>query len=189
MKSLALFASGKGSNAKNIISFFKDHPSVRIALVVSSHKEAGVIEVAHQAHLPCHILDKKEYYGSGDLLMKLLTNKKIDGIVLAGFIWLIPQYLLENFPKAIINIHPALLPAYGGKGMFGFNVHEAVWSNKEKKSGISIHQVNEHYDDGEIIFQAVCDLDPKDMPTDIAQKVQQLEYTHYPKVIESYFSD
>jgi phosphoribosylglycinamide formyltransferase 1 len=189
MKSLALFASGKGSNAKNIISFFKDHPSIRISLVVSSHKEAGVIEVARKAHVPCHILDKKEYYGSGDHLMKLLEDKKIDGIVLAGFIWLIPLYLIERYPDAIINIHPALLPAYGGKGMFGFNVHEAVWSNKEKKSGITIHQVNAHYDDGKIIFQTMCSLDPMDTPTDIAQKVQQLEYAHYPKVIESYFSD
>jgi phosphoribosylglycinamide formyltransferase-1 len=188
MKSIAIFASGKGSNAKNIIKFFKDHPSIEIKLLVSSHKDAGVIQVAKAAHLPFYILDKKEYYGSGDHLVIELKNNNIDGIVLAGFIWLIPEYLIELYPQGIINIHPALLPKYGGKGMYGSHVHEAVWKNHESMSGITIHEVNSSYDEGKIIFQTTCALNKEDMPDDIALKVHALEYAYYPKIIESYFN-
>lgn len=187
MKSLALFASGRGSNAKNIIEYFKDHPSIKIKLLVSSHKDAGAVQVAKSSHLACYILDKKEYYGSGDQLVKELSNNKIDGIVLAGFIWLIPEYLIQLYPQRIVNIHPALLPKYGGKGMYGLHVHEAVWKNRESISGITIHEVNSSYDEGAIIFQKTCVLEKDDMPEDIALKVHALEYAYYPKTIESFF--
>ena len=186
--SLAIFASGKGSNAKNLISYLHKKRLLKIGLIVSSHKEAGVIEIAKKENIQHYILDKKEYYGSGDQLIKVLSDHKIDGIVLAGFIWLIPEYLLSLFPHRIINIHPALLPKYGGKGMYGAHVHEAVWNNKESKTGITIHEVNDHYDEGKIIFQASCEIDKSDLPIDIAQKVHQLEYDHYPRIIESLFT-
>jgi phosphoribosylglycinamide formyltransferase-1 len=188
MKSLAIFASGKGSNAKNIIQYFKKNKGIKIALIVSSHKEAGVLDIAKEEKIPAYILDKKEYYGTGDQLLDMLNAYAVDGIILAGFLWLVPMYLIECYLHKIINIHPALLPKYGGKGMYGMHVHEAIWKNKEKITGITIHEVNARYDEGKIIFQASIRLDPFDTPHDIAQKVHQLEYQHFPKVIEDYFS-
>lgn len=187
MKNIAIFASGQGTNAKNIIHYFKGHDQLAIALIVSSNPKAGVLEVAAQAGIPSIILDKKEYYGSGEALRRSLDHHDIDGIVLAGFLWLIPAYLLEKYGRAVINIHPALLPKYGGKGMYGMHVHQTVWANREPISGITIHEVNPHYDEGNIIFQATCKVSTLDTPDDIAQKIHQLEYIHYPKVIEKYF--
>lgn len=187
MKQLAIFASGQGTNAKNIIDYFKGHPDLAIGLIVSSQAKAGVLEVAARAGIPSMILDKKEYYGSGDELQRTLHAYNIKGIVLAGFLWLIPSYLLERYENEMINIHPALLPKYGGKGMYGMHVHQAVWSNRDQVTGITIHEVNAHYDEGRIIFQARCPVAPEDTPDDIAQKVHQLEYKHYPPVIEDYF--
>jgi phosphoribosylglycinamide formyltransferase 1 len=187
MKSLAIFASGKGSNADHIIHYLKGHSALRISLVVTSHAQAGVVQIAMKHGLPYRILDRKDYFGSGDELIDHLDSYDISGIILAGFLWLVPRYLIELYPDQIINIHPALLPAYGGKGMYGMHVHEAVWQQKEKKTGITIHQVNEKYDKGKIIFQAACAIDPEDTPLDIAQKVHQLEYRHFPRVIEEYF--
>ncbi len=187
MKSLAIFASGRGSNAKNIIRYFRQSKDISIRLIVSSHAEAGVLDIAREEGIPFLVLDKKEYYGSGESLMKALSKHQIDGIVLAGFLWLVPTYLIERFPHALINIHPALLPKYGGKGMYGMHVHEAVWKNKENHTGITIHEVNERYDEGKILFQATCVLSPLDMPEDIARKVHELEYEHYPRVIGEYF--
>ncbi len=186
-KSLAIFASGKGSNAKNIIQYFKNNKDLKIALIVSSHKEAGVLALAREEKIPAYILDKKEYYGTGEHLIRELNNHRVDGIILAGFLWLVPMYLIEGYPRKIINIHPSLLPKYGGKGMYGMHVHEAVWKNKEKMTGITIHEINTRYDEGKIIFQASIMLDPLDTPHDIAQKVHHLEYKHFPKVIEDYF--
>ncbi len=188
MKSLAIFASGRGSNAKNIIRYFRQSKDLRIRLIVSSHEKAGVLDIAREEGIPFLVLDKKEYYGSGEGLMKVLSKYQIDGIVLAGFLWLVPTYLIERFPHAMINIHPALLPKYGGRGMYGMYVHEAVWKNKENHTGITIHELNERYDEGKTLFQATCALSPQDMPEDIAQKVHELEYEHYPRVIEEYFS-
>lgn len=188
MKSLAIFASGRGSNAKNIIQYFRHSKDIRIRLIVSSHEKAGVLDIAREEGIPFVVLDKKEYYGSGESLMKTLSKYQIEGIVLAGFLWLIPTYLIERYPHAMINIHPALLPKYGGRGMYGMFVHEAVWKNQEKLTGITIHELNERYDEGKTLFQATCALSPQDMPEDIAQKVHELEYEHYPRVIEEYFS-
>lgn len=187
MKSLAIFASGRGSNAKNIIRYFRQSKDLRIRLIVSSHEKAGVLDIAREEGIPFLVLDKKEYYGSGEGLMEVLSKYQIDGIVLAGFLWLVPTYLIERFPHAMINIHPALLPKYGGRGMYGMYVHEAVWKNKENHTGITIHELNERYDEGKTLFQATCALSPQDMPEDIAQKVHELEYEHYPRVIEEYF--
>lgn len=187
MRQLAIFASGQGTNAKNIIQYFKGHPHLKIGLIVSSHSKAGVLEVSAQAGIPYVVLDKKEYYGSGDEILRVLSTHHIDGIVLAGFLWLVPSYILERYDHSIINIHPALLPKYGGKGMYGMRVHQAVWANHETITGITIHEVNAQYDEGKTIFQAKCPVMPLDTPEDIAHKVHQLEYTHYPKVIEGYF--
>ena len=188
MKSLAIFASGRGSNAQNIIRYFRQSKSIRIRLIVSSQAKAGVLDIARNEGIPFLVLDKKEYYGSGESLIKNLNHYQIDGIVLAGFLWLVPTYLLEKYPHAIINIHPALLPKYGGKGMYGMHVHEAVWKNKENHTGITIHEVNERYDEGKTLFQATCPLSTHDLPEDIALKVHELEYEHYPRVIEEYYA-
>lgn len=188
MKSIAIFASGKGSNAKNIIQYFKNNNKIKIALIVASHRGAGVLDIATEEKIPSYILDKKEYFGTGEQLQQKLMKYNIDGIVLAGFHWLIPLYLIENFPHKIINIHPALLPKYGGKGMYGMHVHDAVWKNKEKITGITVHEVNAKYDEGQIVFQASTTIDPMDMPLEIAQKVHILEYKHFPMIIENYFS-
>jgi len=187
LRRIAIFASGQGTNAKNIIEYFKGNNQLCIGLIVSSHPKAGVLEVAAKAGIPSLELDKKEYYGSGDSLRRSLKAYAIDGIVLAGFLWLVPSYLLEKYENGIINIHPALLPKYGGKGMYGMRVHQTVWANRDSTTGITIHEVNARYDEGKILFQASCPVSPLDTPDEIAKKVHQLEYTHYPKVIEEYF--
>lgn len=183
MTRIAIFASGRGSNARNIINYFKNNPSISISMIISNKQTAPVLDIGKQFDINTLVINRVSFYDSDDLL-SVLKEHKIDFIVLAGFLWLIPPYLVQNYNGRIINIHPALLPKYGGKGMYGMNVHKAVFQAKEKESGITIHFVNEHYDEGNIIFQATCPIDETDTPTSIAQKVHQLEYKHFPIIIE-----
>lgn len=182
-KRIAIFASGSGSNAENIYDYFKSNDKVEISLILTNNSTAKVIERASRLVIPCEIFDRETFYKT-TIIVDLLKNKNIDLIVLAGFLWLIPEQLVKAFPDKIINIHPALLPKYGGKGMYGDKVHETVVGNGEKESGITIHFVNEKYDEGNIIFQAKCEVLPTDNASDLAQKIHALEYQHFPVVIE-----
>jgi phosphoribosylglycinamide formyltransferase-1 len=182
MKRIAIFGSGAGSNAENIIKHFEDHDDARVWLVVSNRKNAGILDRATRLGVRTMVLTPD---GDDAGLVRKLQEARIDLIVLAGYLKLIPQALLEAFPNRIINIHPALLPDYGGPGMYGMRVHEAVIANGEAESGITIHFVNESYDEGEIIFQDTVDIEEGDSAEDLAYKVHQLEYRHYPGVIES----
>lgn len=181
VKRIAIFASGSGSNAQNIIEYFADNENIIVDSVWTNNPSAYVLERAKKCGIDSFIFSREEFKSTLFVVEKL-KNRNINLIVLAGFLWLIPSNLIQNF--RIINIHPALLPKYGGKGMYGMNVHQAVVENKEIESGISIHFVNEKYDEGEIIFQAVCPVLPSDSPEDVAEKVHQLEYKHFPEVIE-----
>lgn len=183
MKKIALFASGNGTNAQRIIEYFKDNKKVHVVLVASNKPDAFVLERAKRAGIPTFTFDKKDFFETNKVLHHLL-QEKIDWIVLAGFLWKIPESLLKTFPDRIINIHPALLPKYGGKGMYGMKVHEAVIQNKEKESGINIHYVNEHYDEGKTIFIAKCIVNSTDTPETLANKIHALEHEFYPKVID-----
>lgn len=183
MKHIAIFASGKGTNAESIIHHFKNHPSVKVALVVTNNPQAGVLKVAHSNKIISAIVSK-EFLNNEDKMLRLLKIQNIDAIVLAGFLQLIPRFLLQKFPKHIINIHPALLPKHGGKGMYGIKVHEAVIAGKETETGITIHYVNEHYDEGEVIMQKKITVTSSDTLETISQKVLALEHEWYPKTIE-----
>ena len=183
MKKVALFASGSGSNVQNISEYFQSNPHVEINLVLSNNPNAYVLERAKKLGIPTHVFTRDTFYNTREVV-KILEEAQTDFIVLAGFLWLVPQNLIHAFPNRIINIHPALLPKYGGKGMYGSKVHEAVILNGEKESGITIHYVNEHYDEGSVIFQASCTINPDDSPESLAEKVHQLEYEYYPKIIE-----
>lgn len=183
MKNIAIFASGSGSNAENIIRYFQKNDSIRVSLVLSNKSDAYVLERAHRLKVPCNVFPKEEWM-AGDEVLSVLQKHHIDFIVLAGFLVRVPDLLLHAYPDKIINIHPALLPKYGGKGMYGDRVHEAVVAAGEKESGITIHYINEHYDEGNTIFQATCPVLPSDSPEDVAQKVHALEYKHFPKIIE-----
>lgn len=183
MKNIAIFASGSGSNAERICRYFKGNSGVDIKLILSNNAEAGVLERARKLGVSHTVFSRETFYKTDQILEQLL-NLKIDLIVLAGFLWLIPSNLLKAFPNRIINIHPALLPDYGGKGMYGRHVHEAVIAAAEKKSGITIHFVNEAYDAGQIIFQETVDIEEGDTPDTLASKIHQLEHRHYPAVIE-----
>jgi len=183
VKHIAILASGSGTNALNIINYFKNSDKARVALVISNKSKAGVIEKAMLADVPVMLLTGRNHF-EDKRLSGFLLRQKIDLVVLAGFLLLVPPHLVAAFPNRIINIHPALLPKYGGKGMYGMKVHEAVIANKEKESGITIHYVNEKYDEGQVIFQARCPVEAGDTPETLAQKVHQLEYEHFPKVIE-----
>lgn len=187
MLNIAIFASGGGSNARKIIEYFKDSPDVSVALVVCNKQNAGVLDIARDYGIPSHLINRKSFYETGELL-NVLRDKEIQFLVLAGFLWLIPAYLVKAFPKRIVNIHPALLPKYGGKGMYGIHVHEAVKAAGDSESGITIHMVNEHYDEGDIVFQARCTLEANDEPSDIARKVLALEHRHFPEVIRDLVS-
>jgi phosphoribosylglycinamide formyltransferase 1 len=184
---IAIFASGSGSNAENIARYFKNHESIEISLILTNNKNAFVIERAKQLGIPYSIFDRDTFYGTENVL-KLLKERKIDFIVLAGFLWLVPGYLLKAFPDRIINIHPALLPKYGGKGMYGEKVHQAIVLAKEKESGITIHFVNEHYDEGQVICQYKCEVLESDSAETLAEKIHELEYKYFPKVIEEIVS-
>jgi len=178
---IALFASGSGSNAQNIIEYFSENEFVEVDSVWSNNPNAYAFERAKKFGIDTFVFTKDEFRNS-NFVVETLKKRNIDLIILAGFLWLIPVNLIQNFK--IINIHPALLPKYGGKGMYGLNVHRAVVENKDSESGISIHFVNEKYDDGEIIFQAKCPVLPTDSPEEVAIKVHQLEYKYFPEVIE-----
>lgn len=183
MLNLAIFASGGGSNAEAIIGYLKGHSELSVGLIVSNRQDAGVLNRAANHGIETLVIDRKEFYENKKITARL-ADAQIDLIVLAGFLWLIPKYLIEYFPNRVINIHPALLPKYGGKGMYGHHVHQAVFDNKEKESGITIHYVNENYDEGNVILQAHCPLLPTDQPEDIARKVLSLEHQVYPVAVE-----
>ncbi|HEY5824042.1 MAG TPA: phosphoribosylglycinamide formyltransferase [Cyclobacteriaceae bacterium] len=182
---IAIFASGNGSNAEEIIKYFQPHPSIEVALVLSNNKEALVLERAARFNIPTRVFTKSQFRES-DEVVNWLNDFKITHVVLAGFLWLIPKNLIHAFPGRIVNIHPALLPKFGGKGMYGLKVHEAVKLSGEKETGITIHSIDEKYDEGEMLFQISCIVNESDSPQDIATRVNQLEYEHYPKVIEEW---
>jgi phosphoribosylglycinamide formyltransferase 1 len=188
MRQLAIFASGTGSNARRIMEHFAGLPDLRVALVVSNRKDAGVLDIARNHGIPTCLLQRQEFYQS-DRLVGVLKEHRVDFIALAGFLWLVPPYLVQAYPARIVNIHPALLPKYGGKGMYGHHVHEAVKAAGDLESGITIHYVNEQYDDGDIVFQATCPLEPADTPDTIAGKVLALEHQHFPRVIAELMRD
>lgn len=182
MKSLILFASGQGSNAKAIINYFETNPEVSIDLIVCNNPNAGVIQMAKQEGIPLMLITKNSWT-KPDFLNKLVLQKP-DLIVLAGFLWKIPTTLVQAFQNKIINLHPALLPKYGGKGMYGMRVHEAVKAAGEAESGITIHWVNEDYDEGSILVQAHCRVLQKDTPEEIANRIHHLEHHFLPRTIE-----
>ncbi len=182
MLRIAIFASGNGTNAENIINYFTKSSIARVVLVLSNNKDAKVLERAERLHVNHLYFNRKDLYTT-DILLQLLV-KKADFIVLAGFLWKIPKSIIQVFPKKIVNIHPALLPKYGGKGMYGEFVHQEVKRNKELETGITIHYVDENYDEGAVVFQKNIALQLSDSIADIAQKVHQLEYRYYPEVIE-----
>lgn len=182
--SLVILASGNGTNAENIIKYFQATETAQVVRVLSNKKDAKVLARAEALNVPAQSFTKEEL-NDADHIGKLLEEIDPDLIILAGFLLKIPEYLVAAYPDKIVNIHPALLPNYGGKGMYGMNVHRAVVANKESFSGISIHYVNEHYDEGGIIFQAKTRLDSTDSPEDVAAKVHSLEYEHFPRVIEN----
>jgi phosphoribosylglycinamide formyltransferase-1 len=186
-KNIAIFASGEGTNAQRIIDFFKNSENVNIALVVSNKETANVLNRAKAASIETYLLNRTNFL-ENDTTIQFLKSKNIDLIVLAGFLWMIPENLVKAFPNKIINIHPALLPKFGGKGMYGMNVHKAVIEAKEKQSGISIHFVNEHYDEGEIISQHTCAVSENDTPETLAGKIHDLEYEFFPQAIEKVLS-
>ena len=181
--SIAIFASGGGSNARKIMEHFKDSEVGRVALVVCNKPNAGVLAIAAEYGIPTQIIDRQGFYETEDLL-EVLKQHNIEFIALAGFLWLIPGYLVQAFPQRMLNIHPALLPKYGGKGMYGHHVHEAVKAAGEAESGITIHFVNEKYDEGDYVFQAKCPVSPEDSPEDIARNVLVLEHRYFPEVID-----
>ena len=181
--SIALFASGAGSNAQKIIDYFRANSKVSVSLIVCNKPGAGVLDIAKRENIPTLLIEKETFF-RGNGYVDELKAAGIDFIVLAGFLWKVPPTLTAAWPNRIINIHPALLPRYGGKGMYGRHVHEAIIAAGEKESGITIHYVDDVYDNGDIIFQATCTIEEDDTPDSLAQKVHQLEHTHYPRVIE-----
>ncbi|MGN6178815.1 MAG: phosphoribosylglycinamide formyltransferase [Mucilaginibacter sp.] len=183
-KRIAIFASGSGSNAQKIMEHFKRSSEAEVVLILTNNPQAYVLQRADNFEVPSHIFTRKEFYESDDVI-RLLKNLQVDLIVLAGFLWLVPQSLLRAFPNRIINLHPALLPKYGGKGMYGDNVHKAVLANNEEESGITIHFVNEIYDEGEVIHQSRFKIEPGDTLEMIKFKGQQLEHQHFPRVVEN----
>lgn len=183
MKKIAIFASGSGSNAENIIQYFAQKPQFCVKSVFCNVPDAYVLERAKKYRIPSFVFNREEFRNP-DKVFRQLQEQEIDFIVLAGFLWLMPSFITAAWPNKIVNIHPALLPAYGGKGMYGHHVHEAVIAAGEKESGITIHYVNDHYDQGAIIFQAKCPVLPTDTPDDLAARVHELEYRYFPEIIE-----
>lgn len=181
---IALFASGSGSNAENIVKYFCNNSKFEFPVIISNKKEAFVHERAKKLGIPSYTFSRDEFF-TGSSILDFLNEKEIDAIILAGFLLKVPSVLVDTFPNKIINIHPALLPKYGGKGMYGHHVHNAVAESGDTESGITIHYVNENYDEGNLIFQAKCSILPTDTAETIAEKVHQLEYEFFPKVIES----
>jgi phosphoribosylglycinamide formyltransferase-1 len=182
---LAIFASGSGSNAETICRYFQQHTSIEIALIITNNAQAGVLAKAKDFFVESIVLSKEQFQTS-EVILGLLVEKNITHLVLAGFLLLIPTYLVKTYPEKIINIHPALLPKFGGKGMYGIKVHEAVRASGETETGITIHLVNERFDEGRHLFQASCAVLPTDTAADIAKKVLRLEHLHYPTVVEQW---
>ena len=183
MKRIVIFASGSGTNAENIIKYFQERKSAEVTHVFSNKRSAKVLKRAYDLNVRSLYFDKASFYDTNEVL-NILKDATPDLIVLAGFLWIFPKKIIDAFPNKVINIHPALLPKYGGKGMYGDHVHEAVVQNGEKESGITIHYVNEKYDEGAIIFQAKTVIDETYTPQDVAKAIHQLEYKHFPVVIE-----
>jgi phosphoribosylglycinamide formyltransferase 1 len=182
---IAIFASGSGTNAEAIIQYFQNHSAIEVPLILSNNPAAMVLERAQKYSIPTKIFSRQQFIES-EIVFHWLQEYQITHIVLAGFLWLIPDYLINAYPGKMINIHPALLPKYGGKGMYGLKVHQAVKSAGEHETGITIHLVNPQYDEGKILFQTSCKIEEQHTPEEIAQCVHQLEYEHYPKVIEKW---
>jgi phosphoribosylglycinamide formyltransferase 1 len=182
-KKLAIFASGSGSNAQKIIEYFEKHAEIEVALIFSNKKDAGVLAIAQKWGIDTVVMDRKTFFET-TILLDVLAENQVDFIALAGFLWLVPPYLVEAFEGKMLNVHPALLPKYGGKGMFGHFVHEAVRDAREAESGPTFHFVNKNFDEGAIIFQAKTTLESTDTAEEIARKVLVLEHEFYPKVIE-----
>jgi len=183
VKKIAIFASGRGSNARRLVEHFKGHTAANITLIVSNKPDAPVLDMAREQGIATLIFNKKKFYNKKSVIPEL-ASARIDFIVLAGFLWLMPKTIVEHYPKRIINLHPALLPKYGGKGMYGMKVHQAVRAANETETGITIHYVNEQYDEGNIIFQARCTVEKNDTPEDIAQKIHELEHKYLPIITE-----
>lgn len=184
MKKLAVFVSGSGTNMEHIARYFAGSNETRVGLVVCNKHGVGAIERAQRMGIPLHMITRDDLEQPSRII-RILRHNQIDFIVLAGFLWLLPEALIKEFSGRIVNIHPALLPAYGGKGMFGMRVHQAVVAAGEKFSGITIHYVDEQYDRGAIIFQAIIALRPDETPESLAERIHALEYEHYPRVIEN----
>lgn len=183
MYHIAIFASGNGSNAQRIAEYFNDHRLVKVSRIFCNRNDAYVLKRAENLQIPSSVFTREDFYESS-VVLNQLVHDQTDMIVLAGFLWFVPEKILKAFQNRIINIHPALLPKYGGKGMYGSRVHEAVIAAREKVSGITIHFVNEKYDEGDIIFQAKCKVDGSETPESLASKIHKLEYEHFPKIIE-----
>jgi len=188
MKRIAIFASGSGSNAQKIIEHFSDDGDIEISLILTNNEKAYVLERATDAGVPSYVFDRELLYNSSKV-HDILNEIGIDFIVLAGFLWLVPLDILRSWPNRIVNIHPALLPKFGGKGMYGDKVHKAVIEAGEKNTGISIHYVNEKYDEGEIIFQKSFEISKDDTPETVAERIHVLEHKHFPLVIEKLVKD
>lgn len=182
MKKIVLFASGNGSNVENIIQHFKNSTLIAVAGVFTNNPQAKVLEKAKNHNIASFVFSKKDL--ESNLVLQKLQSIQPDLIVLAGFLLKFPEHIIAEFPNKIINVHPALLPKYGGKGMYGMHVHKAVLENKEKETGITIHYVNEHYDEGEFIFQTSINIEECQTPEEIAAKIHELEYDYFPKVID-----
>ncbi|HNY76594.1 MAG TPA: phosphoribosylglycinamide formyltransferase [Bacteroidales bacterium] len=185
LTNLAIFASGNGSNAENIFHYFSTSPTIKINLLLTNNKNAKVIDRFRQYNVPIVIIDNS-LANNGNFLINICNAFEIDLIILSGYLRTVPESLIEKYPNKILNIHPALLPKYGGKGMYGAKVHEAVIANNEKYSGITIHIVNQNYDAGEIIFQHKINIENTNTPDSLAEKIHKLEYEYYPKIIEEY---
>ena len=183
-KKIVIFASGSGTNAENIIRYFKNSHLAEVIAVLSNKPNAKALMRAHELNVKALCFDRDAFYKTNDIL-HILEDLNPDVIVLAGFLWLFPSKIIKKFPNRVINLHPALLPKYGGKGMFGERVHKSVIENKEKNTGITIHYVNENYDEGKIIFQTSIPVIPNETPLGLAEKIHELEYRHFPKVIEN----
>lgn len=183
MRKIAILASGSGSNAEQIVHYFSGNHSISVELILTNNPVAGVLERAKRLGIPCKVFTRQEFQQEEGVL-RMLKDAEIDYIILAGFLWLVPPILVESFHHRMLNIHPALLPAFGGKGYYGMNVHRAVIESRSPMSGITIHYVNERFDEGDIIFQAACHVDRSDTPEQLARKIHTLEHRYFPVVIE-----
>lgn len=185
---IAIFASGNGTNAESIFTHFQEHPSIAVVALFSNNPGAYVIERAQRHNIPVVVFNRSDLYETKKV-MESLQKLEVTHIVLAGFLWLLPKTIIGTYSSRIINIHPALLPKYGGKGMYGARVHETVKASGDRLTGITIHEVTENYDDGPLIFSATCDIDPEDSPEEIAGKVHRLEHVHYSRIIEKWINN